>query len=983
MGATKKRSHCCCCRDGATLPRWENITKVRPAGDTGGPNYTHAPFARWEPATYIADHGYNNGCNTLPPGSCYSWIFGGDLNGVSAQWVENTVNDIMQCAGNDTTHYTDDHNCYVKNGTVNLAQKKRFGGQWILGRKHWHGIAGPIDRNDPHIIIGANSTLPRPELNFIYADASAATYPPPAQETYLTKNLVAHYEITNNGETTSEDVSASSTVNRWTGITTSATIPPDFGINHVLTKPTMGNDYYNVSGFSDIWTLVQYDWNSIVTIFCRFINYTGADGGSPYSGSYFVRNGNNMELWSGPYTDDGYPQPDYPKAPDFLMKTFSLPTGPGGTLTRVLYSQHTNDGATWKTKVDLSQSISVSNQSVTARFDLPAEIGSGYGGAFGTATCNYTNPYTAAQVLQDFYEALAGWDMSDFNLGHLRTDSALALGSLCCWDEREPSAPILKQNSLMDDLSVVHAPGTATPQRAWLDASDFIWRYPGGGLNPYDQNNPFYGGATLESPMHGKRIISHTQILGADRHFWFGELKLRRDKVYDSGASYLGSQWVDYTYGSLSDFRLSANTMRWMTNQEAQFDGEAIGGYRLGNLPQDWLRQNGRTLTGGKFVQAVQNWQSVDYARPCGQSDKYLVDQPTVCCVISGGGGSYLVKRTGEAIAPMATGGLTTGNLVAIEGDGVYHITGISYVGVDIHGFDNWTITVGSLVEALPAGFTTAPDVSGNYIGRLRFHDSAAADCSLSDRTPQRTGVRLVWTFDQRRGAWPTAWQPNWLGGTGAGTATGTVGCTSLSISQFSYNQNKCKAIIGGVPYYSPSLADDGNAPLGDIKSGAPVEDFKNQVLFPMPSTFKFDPVFGAVWQGATEQVMPDPFWQRPAKPDCAGGVIQWIEDDGSHNSNDSGATPPILYFRHKPWVEAASVVPTGKSLPAGVNLFYAPGSYIAPPFYPAGIPIGGTLGESGDADGRYAEVETAWGFTTRACNSTRWSAYYASFVTC
>jgi len=98
---------------------------------------------------------------------------------------------------------------------------------------------------------------------------------------------------------------------------------------------------------------------------------------------------------------------------------------------------------------------------------------------------------------------------------------------------------------------------------------------------------------------------------------------------------------------------------------------------------------------------------------------------------------------------------------------------------------------------------------------------------------------------------------------------------------------------------------------------------------------------------------------------------FSWKEDDGSGKSDDGGATPPVYYYAMRPLVEAADAVPSGKSLPIGVTLFFDPANKFPPPCYPNGILYGAT-------------VTSDWKTTERICNNvSRFVADYAAWSFC
>jgi len=178
---------------------------------------------------------------------------------------------------------------------------------------------------------------------------------------------------------------------------------------------------------------------------------------------------------------------------------------------------------------------------------------------------------------------------------------------------------------------------------------------------------------------------------------------------------------------------------------------------------------------------------------------------------------------------------------------------------------------------------------------------------------------------------------------------------------------------VGVVPYYTNIYG-----------ASQPLEQFRTQQMFDF-GTFAMDDYYGSFWMEWVYLTMPDPFWQKPFKPDCnvvAPDSVLWTEDDGSgiaDTETDTGSgTVYYKHFAHHPLVEALASLPSGATLPSGVTLPFDPASHtFPPPFYPNGIPIG-------DVDGNYAGHEQDWGFSQRACGNVggRFSAQYA-YVPC
>ena len=299
-------------------------------------------------------------------------------------------------------------------------------------------------------------------------------------------------------------------------------------------------------------------------------------------------------------------------------------------------------------------------------------------------------------------------------------------------------------------------------------------------------------------------------------------------------------------------------------------------------------------------------------------------------------------------------------------------VTGL--ISVDIYNAGNNTLTPDATVN-LTRVSDTSFTVSHAAMPNAAYMTGAGYNWQNYDDSTKYTGVHLQWRFNLRE----VACAANVAGGGSQANfeaAFGTYpptyyasvpGCISQARAQFDYPKVNC-AVVAILP---PSETD----PTPD----SPIETFKNEKVFATPP-MSADTLYGNVALDCVEMVMVDPFWQSPFNPwtslDVDGDgnpstpYFDWTEDDGGgHGDGDIGVNK---YYAHRPWVEAATDIPAGKSLPSGVTLFYAAANVIAPTYAPAGI---------GQWD---ASLERPWGFTAVACRSTgRWAAYYATFTPC
>ena len=722
-------------------------------------------------------------------------------------------------------------------------------------------------------------------------------------------------------------------------------------------------------------------------------------------------------------------------------------------------------------------------------------------------TVTLLDEYTKAELETDFEAALAAWNMSDFaRLNSLRMDENLAHAALCTYAEWQqavsPTSPVfsslsaLPQNYTMDDLNApvtdangvpafktnVPSPtlpyiydatvsGVWSPTWAgmiWTDPTDSIWKYPAGstrttgGFKDSFATQTAYAGAALITGILTGGVISHTAPTTGitDRHFWMGAVNYRREgspimyNAYSHGAYSDDSGFTDSTTenpaGTYFDGQLPTPTLRWMPPQNEKYDGAAGGTPPIGNFPQQFTDFSNGCLKGGKYCQAVQKWNAVDYLQPSGKR-KFDVDQNTVGIIVAAGSGYFTVGKPSTTSAFPATGYIAVTGSIGVTG--IYPVTGAA----TDNGDHTWNVPVGAKIEDFPTGVYTYGDLrdSSNWLGWLKwigytqyaqsfasapgitgrvavttsyaagvltvntttaqpyFRVDPASNAlravnlydvngSLLNGSPlvlartddshftattsnyptavwmvdaaltwaqsgftnasQNTGVHIKWQFDQRKANLATAAQPAWLNGTGAGVGDGVVGCldSGYSIEQFNYLNGSCPAIVGIVP------------------SGSP-ENFGTQVLFDFP-TVPIDNGYGAHSQSFIGLTMEDPFeiaCGTPFKPDfnpmdyTTPLSFSWKEDDGSGKSDDGGATPPVYYYAMRPLVEAADAVPSGKSLPIGVTLFFDPANKFPPPCYPNGILYGAT-------------VTSDWKTTERICNNvSRFVADYAAWSFC
>jgi hypothetical protein len=322
---------------------------------------------------------------------------------------------------------------------------------------------------------------------------------------------------------------------------------------------------------------------------------------------------------------------------------------------------------------------------------------------------------------------------------------------------RNAVSPTLDYVATMDDYT-----GTISgtwPQRAWVDPNDFIWYY---NSNTFTQPGGFTGGAVMVGggqtvtgfPTHfyTGAIISRNPP-GYDKHFWFGFERKTASPVC-SGAVFIGTQWLHTYNGGYSDSdgraTLPASTLRWQDLFEAQSDPLLVSGTpSFGNLPQSWMRIIGSVGHLQKFIVGKVPWRSVNFGRPYG-ADKWAVVNTTVCVT----DGTH-IRRTGNAIDPLAAGGLANGDTVMVGGSGIYTISSIVAAGTssDWSGRNQFTFALSAKIADIPAGV----DIGAGYMGKMRWW--TAPPFGLTRCTAVYDGVNTTFTL---------AATPYWVSESGA-----------------------------------------------------------------------------------------------------------------------------------------------------------------------------------------------------------------------
>ena len=792
MPLSLKAGKCCCCKDGAVIPKWLNLTKVRATDDTLPATYDCAPYLRYDTTQYEQDNGLG-ACAGLTTGceKCGYWIIGGDKNGLSAQEVTDTVNDIMTCAATETppaeiVHVTSDHNCYQKSGTVDMRQTERKGGQWILALKNWHG-------RFPFKTVNANN--------------ESCDGINPSQVRYRKIKRRVQMSITNSAETGgavdgyawpdgldactgakigfdgktviqwAQTVAATFEVDPLSGVITASEVernPASYSGTYEVTNAIYSG---NVRPHSESGTLILNDllipsdplgtdWVRVKTVCPDDPSYPATVNTTIVNGINTTAATNLRSLFQDSWlpvllrldsvceqllTHHGESHPwfiydNWQDLMDYIPTQTATPNPAGGYFYFTVVSQTYSD-----TKMEF-EAVS------SAKTDVPTS-GDGYYVDFKArfkVTIELSEPYTAEQVYQTWLGMFREFDMSDFSLAHLREDEKLALALLIVCDEKP--FVVNPDKMLFDGVPDYETgegpdsegrnpgdPGYVPTQalRDWFDPDAFKWIYSTGSVNTSNPDgNGIVSGATLHGPGYTGEIIAHNQA-GSERHFWFNFNEWERvpDPATGCADNFI---WNLAGRGAFSPTELPAVALRWMDRATAQYDTGPFCSLtttpHAANFPQAFINQGKGQIWGAKYVEPAFEWPSVNYGRPCGP-DRYAVDQTTVCTITSGtpGSGTITVKKTQNATAPLDTGGLAVGHYIASTTGGTYKITGITD---NLDG--TFELTLDAKIDDLPTGWQMAvrDDAGGlgvpaaDYVGKLRWVSYVRNGSTISMPSP-------------------------------------------------------------------------------------------------------------------------------------------------------------------------------------------------------------------------------------------------------
>lgn len=984
------------------VDHWVNITRVRPKGDTSSPDphYTAVPYKR-------EDIGYAlyEGDSCAVAGNCGLWTIRGDFGALPEHNIEADVPDITTCEPLPVV--TVDNNCYERIGTVDNRNCHKVGGKWVLARKMWHGIFG-----------------------WLSADACPDPYDESPDQT---RYLSVTYDITVSAQNIGDqaynlayeydwNLSGTTAIGRYTGLksTTLDVVGYEeqyggYPVGSLVFDKTitshgagtahdygMGITYNYLSGQSS--RLDSYAGNSYYT--CNSLpvvpenQFGNTGGGSPIPNRTLD---GIVTWWYEAYGTDAnfVPLPAVTDM-DSYSETVSFTTVSGYTPSVTLEWERTATGFTWN--FTFNDDSSLTGTGLIEEFIFSGSVTLG-------------DPYTATDLTADLQAASNEYNLDNDKVQVWQAREDLANASLVIYDEvQTPQSPLISYNPVMDDYSGAlqndpegRAPGdpgyiTTWLPIAWCDSSDFIWLYPD---NTFTIPGGFTGGATLLGagqvvtgyPTHfyTGAIISHNPH-GYDPHFWFGFPADERICIEDvSTGAFLGTSWMRSYNGGFSNsdgrHQLPETTLRWQPKSEAQTDPQlyspSLPPIVFGNQPQSWYREINGIAYLGKYVETKVPWPSVNFGRPYGV-DKWAVDNATACAIIAAG----VIRKTGNAIDPLATGGLQVGDTVLVGGDGVYPITAITptsgYPDWPISPRNQFTYTLGTKIADPASG----GDITAGYLAKLRWwtappfgltdisavdYDAGANETTFTiPATPfwvVQSGAPMTLSVDLYTQA---------ANGNPANGALATVTITKAAVGDTTVkctgNYLTAKFLIPHTHYsgatFLPEYDDD--KPKGDSLRFEWTFNRRGQSATTPPTWWegqdgiigqtvtavrsKFVPCCPTVIGFGSENIEDFPngnigllpiadlttdsvygaFWmgicvQNMDDPFWTAPFKEdldedsrWTMDDGYGHEDDYGTIPPTLYYAHAPQVEAIATKPT--------NLGWSASN--TPPNLPSGVSL-------------------------------------------
>ena len=798
------------------VARWQNNTLVRKAAFTNGVDpsggFTYSsvtPFARRD-ITYNGSVYTAPICNINPPGFCGEWLQPttvpvGDLGALSAQEVQDTVDDILACAAPDSTHAKYDHNCYLQSGSKDFRLCKKIGWKGVGAVKSFHGRLGFLS-TDACASAGSADQVryltQKIDIEMSIAGTATVSYMSIADTATVSYESVS----TNYNDSVDAGWSSQVSINRYSGVKTQDSFSQhytgDCTADYTSPNPAYDATYYRLQSwlFWENEFCLQPDfsvyrgridaneipltppppdilgWASLDSNGCGI---TGSDLGTTpaeIEAAIAAMNfGGNPS--GGPWTVDMIPTDAVDANQTITVNSVTV----SDTVLQIQASVHL--GGSWTDDM-----YSTGSRDATLNFSI---------------TITLSNPYTAAEFYADWEAAAQAWDLTSDAVypwrwgsitdGVLTLDETLANLPMVIYDENPPVVPAFAAGTMNDYNTPVsvpiynttvapdvnynyvptmvlaatlgpwtydpnnYAPNTGTPpptnwtasatpgygdwpvtwaQITWQDPTSYVWKYGNGSYNVPPLDN-IWPGATLISGLLSGDIVSHNPP-GYDRHFWFKAGVWERDTTLgdDPDPPYT---WNLTGHGKFSNSKLPETALRWQDQPfEAQYDSLSTSATPPpGNLPQSWLRNKSAVLIGAKYVETRLPWPSVNFGRPYGK-DKYAVDQTTVCAwTVSGG--NYTLTKTNEAIAPLATGGLQAGDFVMVQGVGIFPVATLVASG------SNWTMTLGTMVSAIPTGadfpaIATAQNINlphdQIFLGRLRWWKASPPSPVLSKPPP-------------------------------------------------------------------------------------------------------------------------------------------------------------------------------------------------------------------------------------------------------
>ena len=929
----------------AVVENWDNVTRVPNYADPESEGYTPTipPYAR-----PVGGATCGESCCVAEAIDC----FYPKCSSVTGETV-----DPLACATPDASHVTIDRNCYVKNGTVNLASCHKLGFKNVQARKLWHGRFGFMHADGCLTKLGAECNNCEFEADHTAANDTTK---------YLTLEIAAvcsgsfstvisesastcGYENVSTISTSSGSLSKKYSIGRYDGV-----LRLQAGCDEQAESSTTSSvNSYEVEGCPPIDDVVtecsttgaKYDLVGGDTCAPNPHDVTGYGLGG-------LRAFANSQIACGKIQFNGVGPWLTPEELEAGLIASWEGLGAGHTIDASVTLDNT------ELRIEITQHEDASADEGTSPFSH-IEI---HDSDYILLTIQLSDPYTAADVKTDLNTLLATWNMADDILYPFRTDEFVSVAPLVSYNETGPTTFIGLTPCTMFDNTPIPDPAPdgwadVDPETGLTGAQQWIldhhqpWLiqgYSNGAANP----QPFDGAmrGTPGKPGDGHFDWAHQNFF----HCTSGEVTFC-DFVSSGAKSHANIA------GDLTDSFMPATATQWTNQIDA---GSYPPGAFFKNFP-------GGVCVAQKWAEVLIHRPSQNFFRPCG-ADRFLPDMANTRCVSESQSEPIILTLDILEGAPT----LSESSLARWE-NGIYRIE-------LVESGEDFQVTLGEKLYDVPDdgidftglfGPLRFPD-AWPICGRVKFVSNIPADAGTYTVTKIGEGQfqiseMIILLMDAEQTKWLMTGDEIDLSGEYA-NSTGapdykwddagrkgdylifryghdfrdiaendrlrgyaeTLDCNDcedapevpadLRTLQDTHGMPRsvktmsiasdclpflpcCPAVV----CFSPNYTDEGT-----------IDKFPNGSTYTFGESFEADDRYGSLEQIELMQHMRDLLWQAPHRP-CSEESFAWQEDILGNCPADADG---VKYYAHAPMVEARQSLPSidgdpAPALPDSVNI--------------------------------------------------------------